>query len=179
MTLQYSDLFAVSAGATFEQRVQVAMASAAAAVYAESGFANTSAGSASGLKTLQFAAATFPSWVVPGSIIVDLTAPAGISSGTIISNIVTVGGTTTLTLSSPLTGTIGTGDTVGFPAHATRAAFANRVSQGNYNLQAAAVMVFSNPTIAAEAALATANNSIPDTDLQFAVNSLWNMMAGT
>jgi hypothetical protein len=66
--------------------------------------------------------------------------------------------------------------------HATRAAFANKVLAGNYNIKSACFGVLSNPTIAAEATIPAsgppAGNSIPDADIQFAVNSLWNAFAG-
>jgi hypothetical protein len=62
--------------------------------------------------------------------------------------------------------------------HSARAAFAIKVAQGNYNVQAAAFAVLTNATIAVEAVNGVSGNSIPDGDIQFAVNSLWNMLAG-
>lgn len=64
------------------------------------------------------------------------------------------------------------------PGHTARAAFANKVANGNYSLPAAALLVLSNATIAAEANNAVSGNAIPDSDIQFAVNSLWNLLAG-
>lgn len=65
------------------------------------------------------------------------------------------------------------------PGHANRALFATKVANGNYNLPSAALMVLGNSSIGAEANISTANGyAIPDSDIQFAVNSLWNVMAG-
>ncbi len=70
--------------------------------------------------------------------------------------------------------------------HNQRVAYATSVIQGNYNLAPAALAVLTNTTIASEASLGTAPGSvpatapgfnIPDSDLQFAVNSLWNALA--
>lgn len=63
--------------------------------------------------------------------------------------------------------------------HAQRKAFALLVFFGNYNPVQACAMVLTNATIAAEAVLATTPSfAIPDGDIQFAVNSLWNDFAG-
>lgn len=64
------------------------------------------------------------------------------------------------------------------PGHTARAAYANKAANGNYNLAAAAMLVLSNSTIAAEAVNTASGNAIPDSDIQFAVNSLWNVLAG-
>ncbi len=62
--------------------------------------------------------------------------------------------------------------------HTARVAYATSVIQGNYNLAPAALAVLTNTTIGAEATLATAPDfGIPDTDIQFAVNSLWSALA--
>ena len=63
--------------------------------------------------------------------------------------------------------------------HTARVGLATSIIQGNYGILAAAALgVLTNATIAAEATLATAPDfGIPDTDLQFAVNSLWNALA--
>ncbi len=62
--------------------------------------------------------------------------------------------------------------------HAARLAYATGVIQGSYNLAAASLAVLTNSTIAAEATLIAAPDySIPDTDLQFVVNSLWSVLA--
>lgn len=66
----------------------------------------------------------------------------------------------------------------GVTGHVARAAFATKVANGTYNLPAAAILVLSNSTIAAEAVVTGSGNSIPDTDIQFSVNSLWNVLAG-
>lgn len=62
--------------------------------------------------------------------------------------------------------------------HAARAAYATKVVNGNYSLAAACLLVLTNSTIAAEASLTTAGNSVPDSDIQFSVNSVWNTLAG-
>ena len=61
--------------------------------------------------------------------------------------------------------------------HAARAAYANKVLNGTYNLAAATLAVLVNSTIMAEATT-TPPNSIADTDIQFQVNSIWNALAG-
>jgi hypothetical protein len=67
-------------------------------------------------------------------------------------------------------------NTVGHPA---RAALSTRVVNGQMNFQAVALAVLTNATIAAEASLATTPGfAIPDGDIQFAVNGLWNAFAG-
>jgi hypothetical protein len=68
----------------------------------------------------------------------------------------------------------------GVTGHAARAAFAVRVLSGNYNIAAVCFGVMTNPTIAGEAVYQQpANgNGVPDTDIQFAVNSIWNALAG-
>jgi hypothetical protein len=67
-------------------------------------------------------------------------------------------------------------NTVGHPA---RLAFALRVFNQNYSLLMICLMVLTNATIAAEANVLTVPGfAIPDGDIQFAVNSLWNDFAG-
>lgn len=62
--------------------------------------------------------------------------------------------------------------------HAARASYANKVANGNYDVAAAALAVLGNSTIAAEGTVGVSGNTIPDADIQFAVNSLWNLLAG-
>lgn len=62
--------------------------------------------------------------------------------------------------------------------HAARALYATKVLTGNYSLSAACLGVLVNSTIQGEATVATAGNSIPDSDIQFQVNSIWNALAG-
>lgn len=63
--------------------------------------------------------------------------------------------------------------------HAARSAFAVKVINGQVNITAAALAVLTNASIAAEAVLLTTPAfAIPDGDIQFAVNSLWNSFAG-
>lgn len=157
----------------FKSRVAYAMGIAAAAVYNEALVANavTAAGSA----VLHFAS-------VPGSIVAglpanDLTAPGVIPAGTTVLSTTA----TSVTLSANVTGAgVGVGDSIAFVnGHAARAAFAVKVANGNYNLAAAALLVLGNSAIGAEANINTANGyAIPDADIQFAVNSLWNVLAG-
>jgi hypothetical protein len=62
--------------------------------------------------------------------------------------------------------------------HIARLAYATGVIGGNYNLAPAALAVLTNTTISAEATLSSAPDfAIPDSDIQFAVNSLWNALA--
>lgn len=66
----------------------------------------------------------------------------------------------------------------GTPNHAARAAFAGKVTSGQADLASAALSVLTNPSIAAEAAPEEPNNGIPDGDIQFAMNSVFNALAG-
>jgi hypothetical protein len=67
----------------------------------------------------------------------------------------------------------------GVDGHTLRVAFSKSVFTGNYNIFNACLMVLTNATIAAEANVATTPGfAIPDGDIQFAVNSLWNDFAG-
>lgn len=67
----------------------------------------------------------------------------------------------------------------GTSGHAARAAFAVRVLAGNFSLPPACVAVLANASIAAEANPATTPDfAIPDSDIQFTVNSIWNALAG-
>ena len=62
--------------------------------------------------------------------------------------------------------------------HAARVAYASGIIQGNYNLASAALAILTNASIAAEATLSSAPDfAISDSDIQFAVNSLWNTLA--
>ncbi len=61
--------------------------------------------------------------------------------------------------------------------HTPRLAMATAVLQGNYSPAPMALAVLTNPTIAAEATFTSDGYNIPDSDLQFAVNSLWNALA--
>ena len=65
------------------------------------------------------------------------------------------------------------------PGHTERAAYANKVANGTFNLPPICDLVLTNPSIAAEAdPTKEPDNGIPDSDLQFAVNSYWNLLAG-
>ncbi len=63
--------------------------------------------------------------------------------------------------------------------HTARVEYADGIIRGSYNLGPASLAVLTNTTIASEANLAHAPDfSIPDSDIQFAVNSLWDAFAG-
>lgn len=63
--------------------------------------------------------------------------------------------------------------------HPARKDLAIRTFNGAYSVQTVAMMVLTNSTIAAEANINTTPGfAIPDSDIQFAVNSLWNDIAG-
>ena len=65
----------------------------------------------------------------------------------------------------------------GVTGHTARAAYANKVLNGTYNLQASALAVLAGAAIMAEATI-TPPNGIPDADIQNQVNALWNALAG-
>lgn len=70
-------------------------------------------------------------------------------------------------------------ESTGTAGHPARLAFAKNVFLGSYNINNVCLMVLTNATIAAEAVLATTPGfAIPDSDIQFTVNSLWNDLAG-
>lgn len=66
----------------------------------------------------------------------------------------------------------------GTPNHVARVEFAERVLQGDYSLSGAVNAVLANTTIAAESTSAERGEGIPDGDLQFAVNSIFDALAG-
>lgn len=67
----------------------------------------------------------------------------------------------------------------GTASHDIRKAFAAKVIAGNYSIARAALAVLTNSTIAADTSTSPSPGStIPDSDIQFAVNSLWNTLAG-
>jgi hypothetical protein len=169
------DLGSIAVDGRFGQRVANALAVAAAAVYSETSFAATSQASAASSLTLTFAAV--PSWVTPGGGVADLTNQTNtIKAGTIIVAVTA----TTVTLSQPIgSAGVASGDIISFTQHGARASFANRVSAGSYDLLHANYVVLANSTIANEAVWpGTADHSIADADIQFAVNSNWNLLAG-
>lgn len=62
--------------------------------------------------------------------------------------------------------------------HVARALYATKVLTGQYNLHAACFGVLVNSTIQSEAVQGTVGNAIPDSDIQFQINSIWNALAG-
>ncbi len=63
--------------------------------------------------------------------------------------------------------------------HTARVAYASSIIGGNYNLAPASLAVLTNTSIAAEATIGSAPDyNVPDSDIQFAVNSLWDALAG-
>jgi hypothetical protein len=60
------------------------------------------------------------------------------------------------------------------PSHATRVIYATKVLTGTASIRSAVLAVLTNATIAADATSA----SILDSDIQFAVNSVFNALAG-
>lgn len=62
--------------------------------------------------------------------------------------------------------------------HALRAAFAVKVLASQFDLHGAVLGVLTNLAIAAEADSAITGNGIPDDHIQFAVNSIYNALAG-
>lgn len=62
--------------------------------------------------------------------------------------------------------------------HVARALYATKVLTGQYSLSAACLGVLVNSTIQGEAVQNTVGNAIPDSDIQFQVNSIWNALAG-
>lgn len=63
--------------------------------------------------------------------------------------------------------------------HWQRGEFAAKVLSGSLYILPYCLAVLANPTVAAEAVLATTPDyAIPDADIQFAVNSLWNAFSG-
>jgi hypothetical protein len=63
--------------------------------------------------------------------------------------------------------------------HAERAAYANKVANGTFALSEVCYLVLTNPSVGAEAdPLQPPDYGIPDADIQFAVNSYWNLLAG-
>lgn len=66
-------------------------------------------------------------------------------------------------------------DTAG---HAMRTAYAAKVLAGQANLPQVALAVLTNVTIAGELQLAAEDFAIPDSDILFAINTLFSGLAG-
>ncbi len=63
--------------------------------------------------------------------------------------------------------------------HLIRAALATRILSGTYNFNGFVWGVLTNSTVASEAdPSATPDFAIPDGDIQFQINSIWNAVAG-
>jgi hypothetical protein len=172
MAATYSVLGAIAQQNDFQNRVAFAMHVAAVLIYAEA--MATSAATASANNTLHFAAT--PAAAIVGAPIFDLTTSGAIPAGTIVSSVTA----TTVVMSQAATGSgVLAGDAISFVSnHAARAAFATKVLNGNFVLFNACLGTLTNPTIMTEANPAIAGNGIPDTDIQFQVNSIWNALAG-
>lgn len=63
-------------------------------------------------------------------------------------------------------------------SHSLRVIYANKVLTGTANVVQYAVAVVTNSTITGEASLTGTDFSIPDSDIQFQVDSIFNSMAG-
>lgn len=63
--------------------------------------------------------------------------------------------------------------------HPARREFASRVFAGNYNIASICRLVLTNATIASNAKVSAppTDFAIPDGDIQFSVNALWNDLA--
>lgn len=169
----YNALGQIAAAPQFQSRVRYAMCLAAASVYSET--LTATAATAAGNAILTFA--SVPGSIVAGLPVYDLTTPGVIPAGTTVLSVTA----TTVTLSANVAGAgVGKLDTISFVAnHAARASFASKVASGTYNLLDVVYAVLGNSTIAAEAVYATQPDfAIPDSDIQFSVNSLWNLFAG-
>lgn len=171
MPANFAQLAQIAGSQQFQQRVGYAMSVAAANVYSEA--LVTNAPTAAGSAVLHFASTT---GVVDGSPANDLTSGAVIPAGTTVLSHTA----TTVTLSANVAGAgVASGDSIAFVNnHSARAAFAIKVAQGNFNLQSAALAVLTNATIAAEANTDGSSSAVPDSDIQFSANSLWNLLAG-
>lgn len=170
------DLGNIGGEGRFQQRVEAALAVAAANVYSETAFAATSQASAAASKVITFAAV--PSWVAAGGGIADLSNGTNtIPSGAIITAVTT----TTVTMDVPIgSAGVASGDVLSFTQHAARASFANRVALGQYSILPICFAVLGNSTISAEAVWpGVQDHSIADADIQFAVNSMWNLLSGS
>ena len=65
------------------------------------------------------------------------------------------------------------------PYHSARSDFATKIIGNSFSSQPYALAVLTNATISNEATItATADNGIPDGDIQFSVNGLFNAFAG-
>ncbi len=62
--------------------------------------------------------------------------------------------------------------------HAQRTAYAKNIVSGNFNPRIVSIGVLTNSTISSEATLAGPDFAIPDGDIQFTINTLFNDFAG-
>lgn len=64
------------------------------------------------------------------------------------------------------------------PGHAARAAFATKLLSSQFDVQGAVWGVLTNSTIAGEEVSTITGAGVPDADIQFAANSIYNALAG-
>jgi hypothetical protein len=168
----FAQLGSIATSGEFQARVAYAMAVAATNVYSEA--LPTNAVTAAANAILHFAAV--PGTIVAGMPINNITTPAVIPAGTTVLSVTA----TTVTMSAnAVSPGVAIGDSIVFAnGHTKRATYATQVVNGNYNLAQAALAVLGNAAIAVEATAGVNGNTIPDTDIQFSVNSLWNVLAG-
>lgn len=62
--------------------------------------------------------------------------------------------------------------------HVARAAYATKVTNGNFNLDAAVWLVLSDPTVQSNAVTNVPGNGITDAAIENAISADWNCMAG-
>lgn len=62
--------------------------------------------------------------------------------------------------------------------HASRVSYANEVLDGTASVLQHATAALTNSTLFAAATLEQADHGITDSDLEFAVNEMWNAMSG-
>lgn len=165
------DQISVIAGSpNFQQRVRNCLGVAAASVYAETGRVST----ASTTTTLTFTSGQVPTTAVAGAPVFDLTNPGAIPAGTTVVSTTA----TTVVMSAAATAVVALDQIAFVFNHGARAEFAQKVIAGQYDILDICEAVLGNSTIAAEATGVQPDFNIPDSDIQFAVNSLWNLFAG-
>jgi hypothetical protein len=171
MTASLSQLVKIAQDSNFQQRIKLALLQAAISVYNET---VTFTGSIAA-NTLTVAAPVVGT-VAVGQVI----AGAGVTAATITALGTGTGGAGTYTIGGA-SQTISSEAMTSAPAgHGTRSNYATKVlSNQGFDLQTIAMAVLVNPTITGEAVVGTLPDfGIPDSDIEFAVASIWNAIAG-
>ncbi len=171
MAASLSQLARIAQDSNFQQRIKLALLQSAISVYNET---VTFTGSLSG-NTLTVAAP-----IVGVVAIGQIIAGPGVTAAPITALGTGTGGTGTYTFGGAAQTVASEPMTAAVAGHGTRSNYATKVlSNQGFDLQTIAMAVLMNATITGEAVVGTLPDfGIPDNDIEFAVASIWNALAG-